>query len=129
MSRTSRLTRPPSLMAGSKLPSPRKECPSVAGRARVVSVGEKLMRAGSNGVLNRQKCLTTSVPQDKDQQKTEIQGPSQNTGEKGQNMEMVTPKSRINPPKTQIQGSVHSKYLTKLLKVIFKKICIMVSLP
>lgn len=90
----------------------------MAGRARVVSVGEKLMRAGSDGVLDRQKCLMASVPQDKDQQKTKIQGPSQNTGEKGQNMEMVTPKSRINPPKTQIQGSVHSKYFTKLFKVI-----------
>uniref|UniRef100_A0A3Q3GMQ7 Si:ch211-285f17.1 n=1 Tax=Labrus bergylta TaxID=56723 RepID=A0A3Q3GMQ7_9LABR len=87
MSKASRLARPPSsLGSGSKLPSPRKECPGT-GRARVVSVGEKLMRAGSDGVLSRQKSLTASVQQEK----------------KGEKMEMVHPKSRISPPKGSLQ--------------------------
>lgn len=107
MSKASRLARPPSLGAGSKLPSPRKECPGTGDRARVLSVGEKLMRAGSDGVLNRQKPLT----QDKAQRETqaETQASSQSPGEKGQNMETVPPKSRISPPKASSQGSVHSK--------------------
>lgn len=114
MSKASRLARPPSLGAGSKLPSPRKECPgtvAAAGRARVLSVGEKLMRAGSDGILSRQKSLTAAVPQDKAQRETqtETQAPSQSPGEKGQNMEAVPPKSRISPPKASSQGSVHSK--------------------
>uniref|UniRef100_A0A3Q3WAI2 Actin interacting protein 3-like C-terminal domain-containing protein n=1 Tax=Mola mola TaxID=94237 RepID=A0A3Q3WAI2_MOLML len=87
MSKGSRLARPPSLGAGSKLPPTRKECPGMAGRARVVSVGEKLMRAGSDGVLSRQKPLVATVPQDKDQRETptETQAPSQSPGAKGQN--------------------------------------------
>ena len=115
MSKASRLARPPSAGAGSKLPSPRKECPgtpAATGRARVLSVGEKLMRAGSDGVLNRQKSLTAAVPLDKAQSETQTQNPSsQSPGEKDQNMEMVPPKSRISPPKasTQQQGSVHSE--------------------
>lgn len=115
MSKASRLARPPSAGAGSKLPSPRKECPgtaAAAGRARVVSVGEKLMRAGSDGILTRQKSLTAAVPQDKAQNQTEIQAPSQCPGEKCQNMETVPPKSRISPAKasSQQQGFVHSEY-------------------
>lgn len=117
MSKASRLARPPSLGAGSKLPSPRKECPgtaattAAAGRARVLSVGEKLMRAGSDGILSRQKSLTVAVSQDKAQSETqaETQAPSQSPGEKGQNMEMLPPKSRISPPKASGQGSVQSK--------------------
>lgn len=109
MSKASRLARPPSLGAGSKLPSPRKECLGTASRARVLSVGEKLMRAGSDGILSRQKSLMAAVPRDKDQRETETQAPSQSPGEKGQNVEMVPPKSRISPPKTPSQGSVHSK--------------------
>ena len=83
----------------------------MAGRARVVSVGEKLMRAGSDGVLSRQKPLVANVPQDKDQGETptETQTPSQSPGEKGQNVEMVPPKSRISPTKTPSKGSLHSK--------------------
>ncbi|XP_071341153.1 sickle tail protein homolog isoform X19 [Trachinotus anak] len=121
MSKASRLARPPSAGAGSKLPSPRKECPgtaTAAGRARVLSVGEKLMRAGSDGILNRQKSLTAAVPQDRAQSETqtETQAPSQSPGEKGQNMEMVPPKSRISPPKasTQQQGSVHKQNKSNL---------------
>ncbi|XP_056219753.1 sickle tail protein homolog isoform X20 [Seriola aureovittata] len=121
MSKASRLARPPSAGAGSKLPSPRKECPgtaAAAGRVRVLSVGEKLMRAGSDGILNRQKSLTAAVPQDKAQSEaqTETPAPSQSPGEKGQNMEMVPPKSRISPPKasTQPQGSVHKQNKSNL---------------
>lgn len=111
MSKASRLTRAPSLGAGSKLPSTRKECSGPANRARVISVGEKLMRAGSDGILSRQKTVMVAVSQDKDQRETqtETQAPSQSPGEKGQNVEMVPPKSRISPPKTPSQGSVHSK--------------------
>uniref|UniRef100_A0A3B4TRT2 Actin interacting protein 3-like C-terminal domain-containing protein n=1 Tax=Seriola dumerili TaxID=41447 RepID=A0A3B4TRT2_SERDU len=85
MSKASRLARPPSAGAGSKLPSPRKECPgtaAAAGRVRVLSVGEKLMRAGSDGILNRQKSLTAAVPQDK---------------------------SRISPPKASTQPQEQNK--------------------
>lgn len=81
----------------------------MAGRVRVVSVGEKLMRAGSDGVLHRQKPLTGAVPQDKSQTVVEIQPPSQFPGEKGQTVDMAPPKSRISPPKTQNPDSVHSK--------------------
>ncbi|XP_044032765.1 sickle tail protein homolog isoform X29 [Siniperca chuatsi] len=121
MSKASRLARPPSLGAGSKLPSPRKECSSTAtaaGRARVLSVGEKLMRAGSDGILSRQKSLRAAVPQDKAQSETqtETKAPSQSPGEKGQNMDMVPPKSRISPPKatSQQQGSVHKQTKSNL---------------
>ncbi|XP_069369052.1 sickle tail protein homolog isoform X5 [Paralichthys olivaceus] len=115
MSRASRLARPPSAGAGSKLPSPRKECPgtgAVAGRVRVLSVGEKLMRAGNDGILNRQKSLMVAVPQDR----AHTQAPNQRPGEKGENMEMLPPKSRINPPKAsaQQQGSVHKQNKSNL---------------
>uniref|UniRef100_A0A3Q1EZX3 Actin interacting protein 3-like C-terminal domain-containing protein n=1 Tax=Acanthochromis polyacanthus TaxID=80966 RepID=A0A3Q1EZX3_9TELE len=117
MSKASRLARPPSAGAGSKLPSPRKECPgtaAVASRARVLSVGEKLMRAGSDGILNRQKSLPATTPQDKPQSETqgEPQAPSQSPGEKGQNMD--PPKSKISPPKAQQQGSVHKQTKSNL---------------
>ncbi|XP_069559598.1 sickle tail protein homolog isoform X16 [Brachyistius frenatus] len=121
MSKASRLARPPSAAAGSKLPSPRKECPgtgAAAGRARGLSVGEKLMRAGSDGILNRQKSLTAAVPPDKAQSETqaETQAPSQSPGEKGQNVEMVPPKSRISPPKalSHQQGSVQKQTKSNL---------------
>ncbi|XP_069015605.1 sickle tail protein homolog isoform X17 [Embiotoca jacksoni] len=121
MSKASRLARPPSAAAGSKLPSPRKECPgtgAAAGRARGLSVGEKLMRAGSDGILNRQKSLTAAVPPDKAQSETqaETQAPSQSPGEKGQNVEMVPTKSRISPPKalSHQQGSVQKQTKSNL---------------
>ncbi|XP_049912163.1 sickle tail protein isoform X14 [Epinephelus moara] len=116
MSKASRLARPPSIGAGSKLPSPRKECPGTAGRARVLSVGEKLMRAGSDGILSRQKSLKAAAPRDKAQTPTETQAPSQSPGEKGENMETVTPKSKISPPKasSQQQGSVHKQTKSNL---------------
>ncbi|XP_033495406.1 sickle tail protein homolog isoform X5 [Epinephelus lanceolatus] len=116
MSKASRLARPTSIGAGSKLPSPRKECPGTAGRARVLSVGEKLMRAGSDGILSRQKSLKATAPRDKAQTPTETQAPSQSPGEKGENMETVTPKSKISPPKasSQQQGSVHKQTKSNL---------------
>ncbi|XP_026147625.1 sickle tail protein homolog isoform X5 [Mastacembelus armatus] len=119
MSKASRLGRPPLAGVGSKLPFPRKECPGMAtaaGRARVLSVGEKLMRAGSDSALSRQKSLMTAVPENKSQSQTqtEIQAPSQSPG--GQNMEMVPPKSRISPPKasSQQQGLVHKQTKSSL---------------
>ncbi|XP_037613301.1 sickle tail protein homolog isoform X16 [Sebastes umbrosus] len=118
MSKASRLARPSSIGAGSKPPPSRKECPGTAGRVRVLSVGEKLMRAGSDGILSRQKSLKAAAPQDKAQSETqtETQAPSQSPGEKGQNMEMVYPKSRISPPKasSQQQGSVHKQTKSNL---------------
>uniref|UniRef100_A0A3Q1HM34 Actin interacting protein 3-like C-terminal domain-containing protein n=1 Tax=Anabas testudineus TaxID=64144 RepID=A0A3Q1HM34_ANATE len=121
MSKASRLARPPSAGVGSKLPSPRKECPgtvAAAGRARMLTVGEKLMRAGSDGILNRQKSLTTVVPLDKSQSETqaEVQSPNQSPDEKGQNMEIVLPKSRISPPKASShqQGTVHKQTKSNL---------------
>ena len=113
MSKASRLARPPSIGSRSKLPSPRKECPGTAGRARVLSVGEKLMRAGSDGILSRQKYLKATMPQHKAQSESQNQtpAPSQSPAERGQNMEMVPPKSMISTTKasSQQQGSVHSK--------------------
>ncbi|XP_061522987.1 sickle tail protein homolog isoform X14 [Phycodurus eques] len=112
MSKTSRLARPPSAGAGSKLPSPRKECPGtapLAGQARVQSVGEKLMRAGTDRVLTRQKSLT-----DKTQSKTQVvqKGP----GEAGPTMESNPPKSRTSTPKVsnQHQSSVHMQTKSNL---------------
>ncbi|XP_068199701.1 sickle tail protein homolog isoform X4 [Antennarius striatus] len=114
MSKASRLARPSSFGAGSKLPSPRKECPGTAGRARVLSVGEKLMRAGTDGILSRQKSLTPAVPQDKEQRETQTgtQASSQSPGEKGQNME--SPKTKISPPKATSQGFVHKQTKSNL---------------
>ncbi|XP_034416171.1 sickle tail protein homolog isoform X3 [Cyclopterus lumpus] len=118
MSKASRLARPPSIGARSKLPPSRKECPGTVGRVRVLSVGEKLMRAGSDGILSRQKSLKAAAPMDKAQSETqtETQAPSQGPGEKGQQMEMAPPKSRICPPKvaSQQQGSVHKQSKSNL---------------
>ncbi|KAL3040380.1 hypothetical protein OYC64_011415 [Pagothenia borchgrevinki] len=111
MSKASRLARPSasSIGTGSRLPSPRKES---TGRVRVLSVGEKLMRAGSDGILSRQKSLKVAGTQDKAQSETQAEAPRQNPGEKGQHMEMLPPKSKISPPKASSQqpGSMHSEY-------------------
>ncbi|XP_056289486.1 sickle tail protein homolog isoform X16 [Pseudoliparis swirei] len=118
MSKASRLARPPSIGARSKLPPSRKECHGTVGRVRVLSVGEKLMRAGSDGILSRQKSLKAAAPPDKAQSETqtETQAPSQGPDEKGQLMEMVAPKSRICPPKvaSQPQGSVQKQSKSNL---------------
>ncbi|XP_077952066.1 sickle tail protein homolog isoform X31 [Gasterosteus aculeatus] len=118
MSKASRLTRPPSIGARSKLAPSRKECPGATGRARVLSVGEKLMRAGSDGILSRQRSFKAAAPQDKAQSENqpETPAPGQGPGEKGQDAEMLPPKSRISPPKvaSQPQGSVHKQTKSNL---------------
>ncbi|XP_034718363.1 sickle tail protein homolog isoform X12 [Etheostoma cragini] len=118
MSKASRLARPPSIGSRSKLPSPRKECPGTAGRARVLSVGEKLMRAGSDGILSRQKSIKATMPQHKAQSETQTETPAPSHGpaERGQNMETVPPKSKISSTKgsSQHQGSVHKQTKSNL---------------
>lgn len=109
MSKASRLARPPSIGAGSKLPSPRKECPATGARARVLSVGEKLMRAGSDGILSRHKPPSAAPPPDKNQGDARVEAQSQRSSEKVPTVEMVPAKSRISPPKTLNHGSAHSK--------------------
>lgn len=109
MSKASRLARPPSAGAGSKLPSPRKECPGTTARTRVLSVGEKLMRAGNDGILTKQKSLKVAAPLDKAQSENETQTLSQ---VKGDNVDMTLPKSRISPPKASSHhlGTSNSEY-------------------
>ncbi|RVE58694.1 hypothetical protein OJAV_G00197090 [Oryzias javanicus] len=104
MSKSSRLTRPSSAGPGSKLPSPRKEFPG-ATKARMLGVGEKLMRAGNDGVLNRQKASTDTVRQEKEH--CESQAGSQSQTEK--NQKMVTPRSVVSPPKASSQQQVYSQ--------------------
>ncbi|XP_070961479.1 sickle tail protein homolog isoform X7 [Oncorhynchus clarkii lewisi] len=116
MSKASRLARPSSVGAGSKLPSSRKEAPGGA-RARVVSVGEKLMRAGSDGTLTKQRALAAQQPTDKQQSQMQSQTQSQShlsqaqTGDTG-----AQPKSRISPPKASAlpQGSMHKQTKSNL---------------
>ncbi|XP_061778248.1 sickle tail protein homolog isoform X4 [Nerophis ophidion] len=110
MSKASRLARPPSARAVSKLPSPRKECPgtaALAGQARLLSVGEKLMRAGTDNVLTKQKSPSAAGPQDK--ARSDARGP----GEAVPAVESNPCKSRTSLPKAprQEQGSVqkHTK--------------------
>lgn len=124
MSKVSRLARPSSAGAGSKLPSPRKECSSTAGansRVRVLSVGEKLMRAGNDNVPNRQKHVTGSAVQDKAQTETQTESPApgQGSDQKDQTMEIVSSKSRISPPKASSlqQHSVNSKSTSPIWKL------------
>ncbi|XP_024135343.1 sickle tail protein homolog isoform X13 [Oryzias melastigma] len=111
MSKSSRLARPSSAGPGSKLPSPRKEFPNVAAKARLLGVGEKLMRAGNDGVLNRQKASTDTVRQEKGD--CESQAASQSQSEKNQSVKMVTPKSMVSPPKASSQQQVYSQKQTK----------------
>ncbi|XP_064797934.1 sickle tail protein homolog isoform X3 [Oncorhynchus masou masou] len=120
MSKASRLARPSSVGAGSKLPSSRKEAPGGA-RARVVSVGEKLMRAGSDGTLTKQRALAAQQQTDKQQSQMQSQTQSQSqsqshlsqaqTGDTG-----AQPKSRISPPKASAlpQGSMHKQTKSNL---------------
>lgn len=106
MSKSSRLARPPSAGAGSKLPSPKKECPgtesAAAARARSLSVGEKLMRAGSDGFLHRQKSLTFCVSLDKEQ--TETKSSNHGPGEKEEDVDTVPQKTRISPSRPLSQS-------------------------
>uniref|UniRef100_A0A673WRY7 Actin interacting protein 3-like C-terminal domain-containing protein n=1 Tax=Salmo trutta TaxID=8032 RepID=A0A673WRY7_SALTR len=125
MSKASRLARPSSVGAGSKLPSSRKEAPGGA-RARVVSVGEKLMRAGSDGTLTKQRALAAAAAAPPAQQQTEkqqsqmqsqSQSQSQSHLSQAQTGDMVAqPKSRISPPKASAlpQGSMHKQTKSNL---------------
>eukprot|EP00063_Salmo_salar_P038292 XP_014013127.1 PREDICTED: sickle tail protein-like isoform X5 [Salmo salar] len=120
MSKASRLARPSSAGAGSKLSSSRKEAPGGA-RARVVSVGEKLMRAGSDGTLTKQRALAAAAPpalQQADKQQPQMQSQTQTQSQsQAQTMDMVAqPKSRISPPKASAlpQGSMHKQTKSNL---------------
>lgn len=79
----------------------------------MLGVGEKLLRAGNDCVLNRQKPVMEAVSQDKahGESRAETRVSSQSPGEKGQNVEMVPHKSRISSPKASVQqqGYAHSK--------------------
>uniref|UniRef100_A0A8C7RDZ6 Si:ch211-285f17.1 n=1 Tax=Oncorhynchus mykiss TaxID=8022 RepID=A0A8C7RDZ6_ONCMY len=105
MSKASRLARPSSVGAGSKLPSSRKEAPGGA-RARVVSVGEKLMRAGSDGTLTKQRALAAQQPTDKQQSQMQSQTQSQShlSQQTKSNLKVTSPEdseqlsSRQGPP-------------------------------
>ncbi|XP_071026704.1 sickle tail protein homolog isoform X11 [Oncorhynchus clarkii lewisi] len=120
MSKASRLARPSSAGAGSKVSSSRKEAPGGA-RARVVSVGEKLMRAGSDGTLTKQRGLAAAAPpalQQADKQQSQMQSQTQSQSQsQAQTMDMVAqPKSRISPPKASAlpQGSMHKQTKSNL---------------
>ncbi|XP_036791228.1 sickle tail protein isoform X12 [Oncorhynchus mykiss] len=120
MSKASRLARPSSAGAGSKVSSSRKEAPGGA-RARVVSVGEKLMRAGSDGTLTKQRGLAAAAPpalQQADKQQSQMQSQTQSHSQsQAQTMDMVAqPKSRISPPKASAlpQGSMHKQTKSNL---------------
>ncbi|XP_078794761.1 sickle tail protein homolog isoform X40 [Oryzias latipes] len=109
MSKASRLARPSSAGPGSKLPSPRKEFPgtaNVTAKARLLGVGEKLMRAGNDGVLNRQKASAETVRQEKEH--CESQAASQS-----QKVRMVTPKTMVSSPKASSNQQVYSQKQTK----------------
>ncbi|KAJ8010203.1 hypothetical protein DPEC_G00072560 [Dallia pectoralis] len=82
MSKASRLARPSSAGTASKLPSPHKEVPAGA-RARVVSVGEKLMRAGSDVTPAKQRVLAAVGPTEQQQA---IKQPTQNQNNKSQSL-------------------------------------------
>ncbi|XP_055785148.1 sickle tail protein-like isoform X4 [Salvelinus fontinalis] len=124
MSKASRLARPSSVGAGSKLPS-RKEAPGGA-RARVVSVGEKLMRAGSDGTLTKQRALVAAAAappaqQQTDKQQSQMQSQTQSQSQshlsQAQTGDTVAqPKSRISPPKASAlaQGSMHKQTKSNL---------------
>ncbi|XP_052339163.1 sickle tail protein homolog isoform X8 [Oncorhynchus keta] len=120
MSKASRLARPSSAGVGSKVSSSRKEAPGGA-RARVVSVGEKLMRAGSDGTLTKQRGLAAAAPpalQQADKQQSQMQSQTQSQSQsQAQTMDMVAqPKSRISPPKASAlpQGSMHKQTKSNL---------------
>lgn len=108
MSKPSRLARPSSAGPGSKLPSPRRDTP--AGRPRMLGMGEKVMRTGSEGSIAGQRPPVNGT--------THLHIP-QNTNIKEED-EVTQPRSRISPPKastasvTQQQVTQPSKY--KIIK-------------
>uniref|UniRef100_A0A673G480 Sickle tail protein homolog n=1 Tax=Sinocyclocheilus rhinocerous TaxID=307959 RepID=A0A673G480_9TELE len=104
MSKPSRLARPSSAGPGSKLPSPRRDTP--ASRPRMHSMGEKVMRTGSEGNIPGQRPPINGT--------THSQIP-QNTNIKEED-EMSQPRSKISPPKGTA-AVTHPKPLKGNLKV------------
>lgn len=95
MSKVSRLVRPSSSAGpASKLPSPRKDGPgpgAAGARLRTISVGEKLMKAGSDGGPSRTKAAALNAPD--------------RTVSQRHNVKISLPKASV-PPKTTIQSKV-----------------------
>uniref|UniRef100_A0A671KGL8 KIAA1217 n=1 Tax=Sinocyclocheilus anshuiensis TaxID=1608454 RepID=A0A671KGL8_9TELE len=104
MSKPSRLARPSSVGPGSKLPSPRRDTP--ASRPRMHSMGEKVMRTGSEGNIPGQRPPINGT--------THSQIP-QNTNIKEED-EISQPRSKISPPKGTA-AVTHPKPLKGNLKV------------
>uniref|UniRef100_A0A672PB30 Si:ch211-285f17.1 n=2 Tax=Sinocyclocheilus grahami TaxID=75366 RepID=A0A672PB30_SINGR len=100
MSKPSRLARPSSAGPGSKLPSPRRDTP--ASRPRMHSMGEKVMRRGSEG----------NIPG----QRPPINGTTHSQIPKNKEDEMSQPRSKISPPKGTA-AVTHPKPLKGNLKV------------
>ncbi|XP_048030713.1 sickle tail protein homolog isoform X4 [Megalobrama amblycephala] len=87
MSKPSRLARPSSAGPGSKLPSPRRDTP--AGRSRMLGMGEKVMRTGSEGNIAGQRPPINGTTHSHITQNTNIK----------EEDEVAQPRSRISPPK------------------------------
>ncbi|XP_067234654.1 sickle tail protein homolog isoform X9 [Chanodichthys erythropterus] len=87
MSKPSRLARPSSAGPGSKLPSPRRDTP--AGRSRMLGMGEKVMRTGSEGNIAGQRPPINGTTHSHIKQNTNIK----------EEDEVAQPRSRISPPK------------------------------
>ncbi|XP_051738996.1 sickle tail protein homolog isoform X8 [Ctenopharyngodon idella] len=100
MSKPSRLARPSSAGPGSKLPSPRRDTP--AGRPRMLGMGEKVMRTGSEGSIAGQRPPVNGT--------THLHIP-QNTNIKEED-EVTQPRSRISPPKAST-ASVTQQQVTQ----------------
>ncbi|KAG1953843.1 sickle tail protein [Pimephales promelas] len=87
MSKPSRLARPSSAGPGSKLPSARRDTP--AGRPKMLGIGEKVMRTGSEGNIAGQRPPVNGTTQSHIPQNTKIK----------EEDEVAQPRSRISPPK------------------------------
>ncbi|XP_056110152.1 sickle tail protein homolog isoform X9 [Rhinichthys klamathensis goyatoka] len=87
MSKPSRLARPSSAGPGSKLPSARRDTP--AGRPKMLGIGEKVMRTGSEGNIASQRPPVNGTTQSHIPQNTKIK----------EEDEVAQPRSKINPPK------------------------------
>ncbi|XP_051542497.1 sickle tail protein-like isoform X3 [Myxocyprinus asiaticus] len=83
MSKQSRLARPTSAGPSSKLPSPRRNTP--AGRSRILGIGEKAMRTGSEGNIASQRTFAN--------------GTTHSITNLKEDDEVAQPRSRISPPK------------------------------
>ncbi|XP_075443704.1 sickle tail protein homolog isoform X16 [Ascaphus truei] len=96
MSKPSRLSRPLSANAASKLPTGRKE--DFSSRSRKISLGEKILRAGSEGNLAKQQQVQTTPKSTKqsgsnaikDQKKSNMHGASLEDAECQQSKENLS---------------------------------------